>query len=257
MQFELLSAEEVGVALRNLDEREGSGCDNLPPFVIKSSANVLAVPLSNVSNTSFITGVFPSALEHALVVLIAKLSDPKDFGDWRPISILPVFAKVLEKLAYRQIYNHMAKHRLLSKKQHGFLRESSTESLLLGSLDEWRAVNSGEYVILVFLDFVMRLMLLLVKKLNAVGFHGSDLGGLISYLSDRKQQIVWCGNDPCLIQFDRACLKAVFSGPKFLLFINSLLEISTNGAVKCYAEDTSLYGAGKDLSNLVILVNVD
>lgn len=52
LYFELLPPEEIAVVLRNLDEKKGSGCDDLPTFAIKRLANVLAVPLRNVFNAS-------------------------------------------------------------------------------------------------------------------------------------------------------------------------------------------------------------
>lgn len=76
-------------------------------------------------------------------------------------------------------------------------------------------MDSGEYVIVVLLylreAFDAVDQRLSVDGFNAIRFDGSDLAWLISYPFDRKQQTVWRGYDPCLIQFNRACLKAEFS----------------------------------------------
>ncbi len=82
-------------------------------------------------NTSIVIGIFLTAWKFSIVVPIPKTGDVNDPSNYRPISLLPVLSKLLEKIVSSQLIQHLESNHLLSNTQHGFRPKSSTTSALL------------------------------------------------------------------------------------------------------------------------------
>ena len=76
-------------------------------------------------------GIFPDSLKIAKVTLIFKSGDKNNVSNYRPISILPVFSKFLERIIYNRVYHHLHSKGVLYEKQFGFQRKNSTEHVIL------------------------------------------------------------------------------------------------------------------------------
>ena len=76
-------------------------------------------------------GVFPDSLKKAHVTPIPKEGDKCNFSNYRPISVLPVFSKVFEKVAYTQLYDYLENNSILHKQQYGFRGKMSTTQAIL------------------------------------------------------------------------------------------------------------------------------
>ena len=97
-----------------------SGWDQILPRVVKSTYQNFIVPITHVMNLSIINGVVPNELKVAKVVPIYKSGDRRLINNYRPVSVLPCFSKILEKLMYNRISNFIHKHNLLNEYQFGF-----------------------------------------------------------------------------------------------------------------------------------------
>jgi len=87
------------------------------------------------------------------VTPVQKSNQSSSLSNFRPISILPVFSKVLERVVFDQVVDHFNRHKLFSNKQSGFHPGHSTQDVLLHVNDSWlRAIDNGQYVGAVFLD---------------------------------------------------------------------------------------------------------
>ena len=96
---------------------------------------------------------FLKFLKIALVTPIFKANENNLFENYRPISVLTCFSKLLEKLMYKRLFNYVEKHNILSNHQYGFRRNRSTEDALLNLTDKIsKALDEGKYTIGVFLD---------------------------------------------------------------------------------------------------------
>ena len=82
--------------------------------------------ITNIINRSLTTGVFPDNLKRARVTPIPKEGDKCNLSNYRPISVLPVFGKVFEKVAYTQLYDYLENNSILHKQQYGFRAKKST-----------------------------------------------------------------------------------------------------------------------------------
>ena len=109
--------------------------------------------LFHVFKVSIKQGIFPDSLNIAKVTLIFK-SDAKDnVSNYLPISILPVFSKVLERIIYIRVYNHLDSKGFLYEKQFGFQINNSTEHAILQfTRDITSSFGKGEYTPGVFID---------------------------------------------------------------------------------------------------------
>ncbi len=90
----------------------------------------IAFYLTCIVNTSIITGVVPIAWKHALVIPLFKSDDVSDFNNFRPVSLLPIISKVLEKIVANQLTHFLETKKLLSNSQHKFRPKLSTETAL-------------------------------------------------------------------------------------------------------------------------------
>ena len=90
-----VSENEVDDIIKLL-KNSSAGWDQISPRVVKTIRNSIIVPFTHVLNLSLVTGVFPNELKLANVVPIFKAGDSQIFTNYRPVSILPVFSKILE-----------------------------------------------------------------------------------------------------------------------------------------------------------------
>jgi sarcosine oxidase/L-pipecolate oxidase len=102
-----------------------------------------------VFNLTFLTGTIPDDLKIALVTPIFKANEKNEFKNYRPISVLTCFSKLLEKLMYKRLIHHIEKINILTQRQYGFRENSSTELAIIELVDRiTKAIDKGEYTIL-------------------------------------------------------------------------------------------------------------
>ncbi|CAK1594428.1 unnamed protein product [Parnassius mnemosyne] len=188
-----INQNEIFKKLKGFDIRKGAEPDYLPPVFIKNSATSLSLPLYLIYKASLCSGTFPDLWKKAKVVPIFKSDDEKDIRNYRPISILSVYAKVFESLGCPIIQIHFK--RFVSEHQHGFLLGRSTTTNLVSftsSLSE--AIDSQKQVDTIYTDFKKAFDKvphgILIEKLSYCGFSGPVLKWLSSYLHDRFFYVV-------------------------------------------------------------------
>ena len=112
------------------------------------------MPLLHIFNKSFEEGVFPQKLKLAIITPIYKKEAENVFTNYRPISVLPVFSKVLEKLMHSRITSFINRLEILYTNQFGFREKRSTNLAILTFTEKIRkALDNGEFAISLFLDF--------------------------------------------------------------------------------------------------------
>ncbi len=121
----------VILTLKRLKNTSSVGSDGISLQHIRDSLPVIDHYLTTIINTSIVTGNFPSAWKHATVTSIFKSSDRNDVNNYRSISLLPVLSNVLEKIVVQQLSAFLESNQILSKTQHGFIPQLSTETALI------------------------------------------------------------------------------------------------------------------------------
>ena len=133
---------------------KSSGITNLSSMLVKDAFKVLSVELTHIINESIWTSTFPKAWAVGSITPIPKEGDCLDPGNWRPISILPLPSKLLERAIHYQIVSHLDNNGYLSINQHGFRAGKSTSTAIL---DLTRLLtenyNKGKHTSCVFVDY--------------------------------------------------------------------------------------------------------
>ena len=121
---------------------EGVDCFNIN--VIKTSIDLLASALSQICNISFSTGIVPDRLKISKVIPVFKSEDSTKFTNYRPISILPCFSKILDSAMYHRLMNYLTCHNILNDQQYGFRKKHSLQhwNLLTKYLNRSKRMNT-------------------------------------------------------------------------------------------------------------------
>ena len=128
--FSPIIETEVLEEINNLPTGKSPGIDGIPSKVIKASVTPILGPLTHIYNCSFQQGIVPSPFKVAKTIPIHKKNDKRLPGNFRPISLLIIFNKLLEKLVHKRIYSFLNSNQLLNKFQFGFRKNHSTTSAL-------------------------------------------------------------------------------------------------------------------------------
>ena len=120
-----ISEEEILKIITALPIK-GTGPASIPLEFLKIVADIIAVPLCRIINLSFTKGIFPDLLKTAKVVALFKSGSSDELKNYRPISLLSVFDKIIEKIMHKQLYAFLENHNILFKNQFGFRKLSST-----------------------------------------------------------------------------------------------------------------------------------
>ena len=129
------------------------GHDGISTNIAKLIAKDISKSLTHIFNLTFSTGIIPDNLKVALITPIFKSNDTMRFKNYRPISVLVCFSKLLERLMISRLSKFINKNKILSKHQYGFRKNRSTEHALTDFIDKiTKAIDEGEYSIGIFLD---------------------------------------------------------------------------------------------------------
>ena len=113
----------------------------------------ISSPLIRIFNLSITSGMVPVELRIARVVPLFKAGDKSIFSNYRPISLLPSFSEILEKLVYNRLIDYLSKYKILSDNQFGFRKNHSTEYPLVLLYDKISsAIDNNEVTVGIFID---------------------------------------------------------------------------------------------------------
>lgn len=242
--------DEILKLISSLKTDGAPGTDLITAKIIKNSKEYLAKPISFIINQSISSGTVPNVFKHALVYPLFKSGDPKDISNYRPISLLSVVGKLLEKVVNYRFLSYLENKNLLSENQFGFRAGRSTEDAinLLGNYIS-EALDQKKKSIGVFLDlkkaFDTVSTPILIKKLETLGIRGTPLSWFRDYLSNRTQAVkvgeVLSDHENCYFGIPQG---SVLGPSLFLVYINDLCQIKTSAKILTFADDTVLLFKG-------------
>ena len=148
LEFEFLSSGCVEKLLNTMKTRTATGPDGISAALLKTLAPAVAPNPTRIMNRSMALGIFPMMWKKANVAAVWKGKGSKtEAGNYRPISILPVMARVFERVVAGQLSKHCDAHNVIPAEQFGFRQGSSCELALVAATDEWlRQLDEGKIV---------------------------------------------------------------------------------------------------------------
>ena len=242
------SEEKILKIIRALNPNKAHGWDEISVRMIKLSDAALVPPLKIIFTNCLRRVIFPQIWKHANVVPVHKKNEKNVKANYRPISLLPVFGKILGKLIYDSLYSHLVSCELLNPNQSGFRPGDSTVNQMISithTIFEAFDCNPPLDVRSVYLDISKAFDRVwhdgLVYKLKRCGVSGQLLFIIQSFLKDRKQRTVLNGHCSTWGDVSAGVPQGSILGPLFfLVYINDLTnDLKCN--VKLFADDTSLF----------------
>ena len=177
---------EKYLSLRCIKRNKSTGIDNLLPCLLKDAARNISAPLTHLINLSLQTGLFPKAWKLAKIVPTYQSGSHSSFDNYKPISVLPVLSKIIEKAAHQQVMEYFEENKLLSAFQFGFRPKLSTELAATLLLDDIRKnVDEGKLVGAAFIDLWKAFDRILTNCPNMELVMMSSIGLQITFSTDQ------------------------------------------------------------------------
>ncbi len=247
-----ITHEFVFKYLTDLQAKKATGLDDISARFLKLTAPYVTDSIVKMSNISIKTNSFAELWKIAGVTPLHKKNDKEDVSNYRPISILPVVSKILEKHVSIHLYEFLTSHNLLYQRQSGFRPNHSCETALSIMVEEWlNAIHSRNQTGLLLVDLCKAFDLvnhdLLIKKLELYKCSNDTIKWFKSYLENRQQVVKIDGITSDNLNIKRGVPQGSILGPLlFIIFINDIFLQDELSNINLFADDAVVCKTGKN-----------
>ena len=147
-----LTDHELKEALRSLKPNKSPGYDNISSNMVNETSDIFFTPLKYIFSLFLQQGIFPENLKIAKVSPVYKKDEEFLLTNYRPISVLPCFSKLLERIMYNRLFKYLSENSILYKKQFGFQTSHSTEhAILLLANQLYQSFDESKFTLGIFI----------------------------------------------------------------------------------------------------------
>lgn len=249
--------------INNLKNTKSCGQDGITTEIIKQNLDQLIPNITHIINASMKSGIFPKSLKITKVVPIHKTGAIDEYKNYRPLCILSVMDKIIEKYINEQLLSYLEENKLIYKKQYGFRKNASTNTALFDfttSIQKHLDVNRKVGVIFIDLKKAFETIDrdILLKKLNGYGVKGNEYYWFKSYLNDRQQYIEHQQYTTSKLNVNTGLAQGTnLSTTLFILYINNIQKTNMNGTMYLYADDMAIVYDADNITQLQTIMNSD
>ena len=246
-QYKNVSEQDIQKIIKDLKPKTSYGRDRLSNTLLKLISPEITPVLTLIINQTLNTGIFPESLKIAKVLPVHKKDANDVFTNYRPISVLSSVSKVFERVIHDQLCQYFIDNNLFFHSQYGFRSKHSTELAACEIIDRIVCgMDRNKVPVSIFLDLSKAFDTLdhdiLLDKLKYYGLSGNSFKLMKSYLSNRKQYVIF--NDICsdLSSIKTGVPQGSILGPLlFIIYLNDFSNVCNVFNPIIYADDTALY----------------
>ena len=243
----------------NADKTPGYGITNR---VVKN-INSIADPLLHIFNMSLEFGQVPKKMKMAKVIPIFKKGDHLTASNYRPISLLTTFSKILERIVYNRTVAFLRKYSIICDNQFGFREKHNTTHAILTLIHKISiSFDNSCHTVGLFLDFSKAFDTIdhqiLLYKLSNYGIRGNALEWFRSYLNDRVQFVTVNESESSTRPVTCGVPQGSILGPLlFVLYVNDMKNSSDVLSFILFADDSNIFYTHHDPQSLVNTMNAE
>ncbi|XP_077994315.1 uncharacterized protein LOC144448040 [Glandiceps talaboti] len=261
--FHPVSEQDVLNEIKTLDPRKAVGYDNIHPRLVTHAAHIIARPLAHIINCSLSQGIVPNSLKIAKIMPIYKKGAADNVSNYRPISILPTFSKIIESLVNKQFINYLETKHILLDTQFGFRKKYNTKLALADLVsDISEQLDNGFITFGIFIDLKKAFDTInhdiLIHKLEHYGIRGIPLHWFKNYLTNRQQYVTIDNVSSPYKHIQCGVPQGSILGPiLFLIYINDIANSTNSFQFRLFADDTNLFKSIEGNEINLTHINVD
>ena len=258
-----IEESEIIKTVNDCCNKTSTDCNDINMLIVKKTIKNIVIPFTYICNLSFEFGIFPDNMKTAKVIPLFKSGENNIFTNYRPVSLLPQFSKILEKLFNKRLDSFIDKYFLLTESQYGFRYSRSTALAILELMEEITdASDRRKNTIGIFIDLKKAFDTidhsLLLQKLELYGIRGQANNWIKSYLEHRQQFVKFDDTNSEYLEVLCGVPQGSILGPKlFIMYINDICNVSKLFKFILFADDTNLFCSSDNLQQLCTDVSLE